>query len=274
MSKLFRIVGFASLALLSALALVSCGSTRSLVYMQGTFDTAQLSKIDIPEPIVRKGDLLSIVVYSDNPQATALYNQSLITVGSSSSGESSSQGSSSLSGSSASVTSAGYLVDGNGDIQFQGLGRLHLEGLTVSQVRDTLDSRLRLVLKNPYYNIRFLNYRFTMLGEVNKPGIYSIPGESMSILEAIGMAGDLTFFARRNNVLIIRENNGKREFGRLDLTKPQIMASPYFYLQQNDMVIVEPNKKRIAASDVATTRNITIAVSVLSLVVILVTLFK
>jgi polysaccharide export outer membrane protein len=269
---------FVSILLLSSVLFTSCGNTRPLIYMQGKFDTAKLSQIKIPEPIIRKGDLLSIIVYSDNPQATALYNQPLIVMNTSSTstsdgggGDKSASGSSSNTGSPA---AGGYLVDGNGNIQFQGLGRMHLAGLTISELRDTLDSHLQSVLKNPYYSIRFQNYRFTMLGEVNKPGIYSIPGEHMSILEAIGMAGDLTFYARRDNVLIIREANGTREFSRMDLTKPEIMASPYYYLQQNDMVIVEPTRKRVIASDEATARNITIAATIVSTLAIVYSILR
>lgn len=263
----------------------SCGNTRQLTYMQGKFDTAKMSEIKVPEPLVRKGDLLSIIVYSDNPAATALYNQSLITVSNSSSGSSGSGGSSSSgsgggSGSSAgatgggSPTTPGYLVDETGNIQFQGLGELHVEGMTKRQLKDLLDSRLKEYLKNPYYTIRFMNYRFTMVGEVTHPGIFSIPGEHVSLLEAIGLAGDLTFYGRRDNVLIMRENEGKREWARLDLTKPEILASPYYYLQQNDVVYVEANKKKVVANDQVTQRTVTIAATLISTLAILYSIFK
>jgi len=262
----------------------SCGNTRSITYMQGKFDTAKLSAIDISEAIIRKGDLLSIIVYSDNPQATALYNQTLITMNNGTAGNAGSQsgangaggGSGSTAGavSTGSPTTPGYLVDEKGDIDFQGLGRLHVEGLTKAQLRDTLDSRLKDYLKNPYYTIRFMNYRFTMLGEVTHPGIFSIPGEHVSLLEAIGLAGDLTFYGRRDNVLIIRELNGKREWARLDLTKPEIMASPYFYLQQNDVVIVEANNRKVAASDQVTSRNVTMGAAIISAIAVIYSIFK
>ncbi|HEY4062581.1 MAG TPA: polysaccharide biosynthesis/export family protein [Puia sp.] len=275
------------LALLSGL-LCSCGNTRQITYMQGKFDTAKLRNIQISEPVVRKGDLLSIIVYSDNPLATALYNQSLITVSNNSSSGASTGGAGAAggagagggSGSSAgamtagSPTTPGYLVDEKGNIQFQGLGLLHVEGLTKSQLKDTLDSRLKQFLQNPYYTIRFMNYRFTMLGEVMRPGIFSIPGEHVSMLEAIGLAGDLTFYGRRDNVLVMRENNGQREWARLDLTKPEVIASPYFYLQQNDVVYVEATRKKVDASDQVTIRNVSIAASVVSTLAILYSIFK
>ena len=106
------------------------------------------------------------------------------------------------------------------------------------------------------------------------PGIINIPGERINLLEAIALAGDLTFYGRRDNVLVIRESNNKREFARLDLTKPEIMKSPYFYLQQNDMVIVEPNKKKAAANDVVTIRNIGIATSLVTTFAVLYSIFR
>jgi polysaccharide export outer membrane protein len=113
-----------------------------------------------------------------------------------------------------------------------------------------------------------------MLGEVNHPGIFSIPGQHINLLEALGMAGDMTFYGRRDNVLVIRENNGKREFGRLDVTKPEVMTSPYFYLQQKDVVIVEATKKKVAANDQVTTRNISIALAAASTFAIIYSIFR
>jgi polysaccharide export outer membrane protein len=242
--------------------------------MQGKFDTTRLSEVRPSDPIIQKGDLLSIIVYSDNPQATSIYNQTLITsAGSNTNSASANAGTASLSGM-ASPTTPGYMVDEKGNIEFQGLGTLHIQGLTRSQLTDTLNSKLRDYLKNPYYTIRFLNYRFTMLGEINRPAIYNIPGDRVNILEALGMAGDMTFYGRRDNVLFIRETNGKREFARLDLTKPEIMASPYFYLQQNDVVIFEATNKKVVANDAVTVRNISIAATIVSTLAILYSIFK
>jgi polysaccharide export outer membrane protein len=249
----------------------SCsGSTKQLIYMQGSFDTAKLSIINPVEPIIRKGDIMSIIVYSDNPDATKIYNQSLITTSNSS--VLASTGVTQASGGSA-PSSPGYQIDEDGNIVFQGLGKIHIDGLTKAALKDTLDARLTPYLQHPYYNIRFLNYKFTMLGEVGHPGIITIPGERINILEAIALAGDLTFFGQRQNVLIIRENNNKREFARMDLTKPDIMKSPYFYLQQNDIVYVEPNNKKIAANDYVLTRNLTVFATLLSTFAIFYTIF-
>jgi polysaccharide export outer membrane protein len=281
-----NLLGCGIVVILFLLILPSCVNTRHLTYMQGAFDTAQLSQIKVPEATIRVGDLLSIIVYSDNPEATALYNQSLITVtnspssGGASSGGGGTSGGSGGTGSSAGAvgpgnpTTPGYTVDENGNIQFQGLGLLHIEGLTKMQLKALLDSNLTKYLKNPYYTIRFLNYRFTMLGEVDRPGIYSIPGEHISLLEAIGLAGDLTLYGRRDNILVMREDSGKRQWARLDLTKPQVMASPYYYLQQNDVVYVEATKRKLLANDQVTTRNVTIAATIISALAIVISLLR
>jgi polysaccharide export outer membrane protein len=112
-----------------------------------------------------------------------------------------------------------------------------------------------------------------MLGELTKPGVYGIPGEHINILQALGMAGDMTIYGRRENVLVIREVNGVRQYGRLDLTKPEVMGSPYFYLQQNDIVIVEPTRAKAATSDM-TVRNVSIAATVVTALAVILNLIK
>jgi polysaccharide export outer membrane protein len=276
MEKKF-LFGFIPVLAMLSIMLSSCGTTRPYVYMQGQFDTAALSKLKIIDPVIQKGDLISIIVYSDNPEATRIYNQPLIVTATSSSanGAGSSSGGTQEEVSGGSPTSSGYLVDDNGNIEFQQLGLLHIEGLTRNGLKTLLDSKLKdTLLKNPYYNIRFLNNRFTMIGEINRPGIFSIPSEHINLIEALSLAGDMTFYARRDNVLIIREQNGKREWGRVDVTKPEVMASPYFYLQQNDIVYVEQNKKKATAADQITSRNISIILALVSTVSIVYSILR
>jgi polysaccharide biosynthesis/export protein len=237
----------------------SCGSTRQLTYLQGSFDTAKLSQIVTTDYLIQKGDLLSIIVFSDNLEATRIYNQPLVAAAGASGG---------------SGSAGGYLVDENGFIEFQGLGRVHVDGLTKSQLKDTLNEKLANFLVNPYCTIRYMNNKFTILGEIGHPGVFNIPGDRLSMFEALGLSGDMTFFGRRDNIMVIREVNGKREFARLDITKPEVMASPYFYLQPNDVVIIEANKKKIAENDQVTFRNITIATSIISTIAILYSIFR
>jgi len=282
--------GLLFVALLTAFVctMTSCTNTRRLTYMQGTFDTAKLSQVVYAEPVISKGDILSIVIYSDNPGATAIFNQ-MQTGGSGnpgglSGGGGGSAGSSSGGGGGGSGTggggsggssgAGGYLVDEMGNIEFQQLGVIHVDSMTRSQLKDTLETRLKPYLQNPYCTIRFLNFRFTMLGEVNHPGVFPMPGEHLNLLEALGIGGDLTFFGRRDNVLVIRQDEDKREFARLDLTKPDVIASPYFEIHPNDIIYVEANKKKVSATDQTTLRNLGIVTTIISTLVLLYALFK
>jgi polysaccharide export outer membrane protein len=253
---LFAVIGFFIIHSMN-----SCGTTKGMILVRGPFDTSKLSMINPVEPIIRKGDIISIIVYSDNPEATKIFNQSL----------SNSGGVTQTSGSSG---APGYQVDVDGNIVFQGLGKIKVEGLTKAALKDTLDARLEPFLQHPYYSIRYLNFKFTIMGEVAKPGVVNIPGEKINMLEAIALSGDLTAFANRDSVFIIRETNNKREFAWMNLTKPEIMASPYFYIQQNDIIIVEPTKKKAAANDIVTTRNISLALAIVSTIAVLYSIFR
>jgi polysaccharide export outer membrane protein len=259
--------------------LSSCGNTRHLTYMQGQFDTARMSEIKIKEPVVQKGDILGIMIYSDNAGVTAIFNQSAVNISPSTTTQSSGSTSSTAPSSTPSSGSSGasgpsYLVDEKGNIELQVLGLVHVDGLSKSQLKELLENKLKEYLTNPYCTIRFLNYKFTILGEVGRPGIVNIPGEHINLLEAIAVVGDITLYGRRDNVLVIRENNGKREWARLDLTKPEIMASAYFNLQPNDLVYVEATKKKVVDNDQATLRTISITTSLVSVFAILYSIFK
>jgi polysaccharide biosynthesis/export protein len=249
---------------LLAACICSCGSTRQLQYMQGTFDTIKLSKYNLPVPIIQKGDLLSIIVYSNNPAATAIYNQSML----------GGAATSINSGGGTPSSSPGYLVDEEGNIQFQGIGKLHVEGLNKTQLTDLLNSKLTAFLQDPYYNIRFINYKITLIGDVAKPGVYSIPSERVNLLEALGLAGDLNVTARRDNVKVIREQNGKRNFGVIDLREPDLFNNPYYQLQQNDVIYVDLGKSKAVANDAVAVRNIGLATSIISTIAIIVTVLK
>ncbi|MBS1604101.1 MAG: polysaccharide biosynthesis/export family protein [Bacteroidetes bacterium] len=269
LNPFFRFLFFTGLA---AVAMTSCTNTRRLQYMQGSFDTAALSQYVIPEPVIQQNDLLSITVYSDNPAATAIYNQPVGMSGMTPSATTPTASAGASSGSTAS--SPGYLVDMEGNIQFQGIGTLHVEGLTKEGLKEKLDSTLKNYLTNPRYAIRFLNFKITVIGDVAHPSVYSIPAERVNLLEALGLAGDLTVTARRDNLLVIREQNGKREFGRVDLTRPDIFKSPFFQLRQNDVIYVDLTKNKAAAADQSTLRTITIATSIVSTIAILITVLK
>ena len=211
-------------------SLVSCVSSKKVVYLNNLSDTlhAGLSNAETTfETPIQKNDLLSIAIGGSNPEDLTILNS----------------GSGGIPGAvigGNSSNSIGYLVEADGKIQLPFLGRVQAEGFTRLQLEDTLTYMLKDYTKNPVVNIKFLNYGFSVIGEVARPGHFQMSDERTTILDAISIAGDLTTLGKRNNILIIREVNGQREFGRLNLLSKDIFKSPYFYLKTNDIVYVEP----------------------------------
>ncbi len=208
----------------------SCVSSKKIVYLNNLADSAS-NAIDSAKTnfndIIQKNDLLTISVGGSNPEdLTALNSGSGYVPGATAAGSAS--------------KSIGYLVESDGKIQFPFLGRIQAAGLTRLQLEDTLTAMLKDYTKNPVVNIKFLNYSFTVLGEVSHPGRFEMDNERTTIFEALGEANDLTIFGKRTNVLVIREINGKREFGRINLLSKDIFQSPYYYLKTNDVIYVEP----------------------------------
>ncbi|MBS1752238.1 MAG: polysaccharide biosynthesis/export family protein [Bacteroidetes bacterium] len=243
---------------------MSCRTPRQLQYLQGPIDTASLSKINFPEPVIQKGDILSIVVYSDNPELTTFYNQQT--------------GSNTAAGSTNSPTTAssvsGYEVDDNGNIRFPSLGSVHVEGRSTRQLQDSLSHNLTQYLKNPYCSVRIINKKFTILGEVLKQGLYNFPAERINIFEALGLAGDITMYGLRDSIMVIREANGKRTFGNLSVNDPNVLLSPYYYLHQNDIIIVKATPKKPTLSDQSTTRNLAIVATIATILTSLAVVFN
>lgn len=137
-----------------------------------------------------------------------------------------------------------YLVDSNGDITFPVVGKVRVSGLTKAEIAGLIDQKLKPYLKNPTITVRLENFQVSVLGEVARPGKYSSQNDRITIFEALSMAGDITLYGKKRNVLVTRELNGKIEFARLDLTNPDIFKSDYYFLKQNDVIYIEPNKMR------------------------------
>jgi len=172
-------------------------------------------------------------------------------------------------------TAYGYLVDKNGIITLPVLGKVAVGGKTIVEIQDIILDKASKIFKEPTINVRLMNFKVTVLGEVLKPGTYIIDGERVSILSALGLAGDLTIFGKRKNVLLIRQDGeNNKKMVRLDLNDSHLFTSPYYYLKQGDVLYVEPTKGKAAANDVAFTRNYAIASSVITLVIVLITRFK
>lgn len=137
-----------------------------------------------------------------------------------------------------------YLVDSKGDIEYPVLGRIHVGKKTIIEIRDTLYAKIKPYIKEPSINIKRVNFRISVLGEVAKPSFFNISSERVTLLEALGMAGDLTPYSDRQRIMVVREENGKMVFGRVDLQSTDFFTSPYYYLHQNDVVYVDPKKNK------------------------------
>ena len=218
------------------LLLVSCGTQKKTPqYLEQLRDTTIRTSVKFPELKIQKNDLLSIFVYSDaidKVKTDALYN---------------------LPSSGTNTSTAGFLVDANGDIEYPGIGKIHADGLTKLQLADYIKGKLSSpdssVLTNPSVIIRWLNYKITLLGEVNREGLVNLPGEKVNILEAIGLAGGITQYGKKESVRVYREIDGNREIGTIDLTSKDVFLSPYYHLVQNDIIIIEPNKTKQRSED-------------------------
>src|SRR4030095_14236563 len=241
----------------------SCSSQKHTPYnyIENMPDTVGKDVVKNVELIIQKNDLLSIQVYSNSikPEVSdAMYNPPALTAA----------------GGSTTNSAGGYLVDLDGNIKFPRLGTLHAEGLTKRQLADSIASRIT-DLENPTVMIRFLNYRVTVLGEVGRQGTFVIPYEKVTIFEALGLAGDIPVTGKKENVKIIREINGDREIGTIDLTSKNVFDSPYFNLQQNDVVLVEPKKAKVKQVDQSIViQRITFALSIVTSLALLYGLFK
>lgn len=238
----------------------SCVSSKELtdkaIYFKNISDSALRHASVQYEPLIQKGDILYIGVITPNEKSAQLFNQPNFYAGSDRI-----QGV--ASGSSGGPTQ-GYLVNEKGAIVFPYLGRLNVAGMTKEVLSDTISARLRQYIDSAIVSVRLLNYRVTVLGEVARPGTYSIPSERVSVLDALGLAGDLTVYGKRDNIRIIRNSGDNMQTITLDINKGNIFASPYFYLQPNDVLYVEMNNRKIPNTDMADLRRVSMALSILS----------
>lgn len=244
----------------------SCISNKKIAYFQDiqTVNQAQLDNaIKFTEPVIQSDDILSINVFTLNPQSGAIINQAASTP--------------SLGGNtnnSLSTQNTGFLVDKNGEIELSLIGKVKVAGLTTYQARELIRDKASLFYKEPNVQLRFSNFKVSVLGEVNSPSAYTLPNEKVSILDALSLAGDLTIYGKRENVLIVRDNNGKKEFARLNLNSSEIFNSPFYYLRQNDVIYVEPNKRKVSASNSAQIQTIGVIASVVSVIVLAISSFR
>jgi polysaccharide export outer membrane protein len=227
----------------------SCTSTKDIAYFQGK-DTSYSIILDTIEAPIQKNDILSITVTSLNTAASADFNLK---------GE----------------ALKGYLVNNDGNIIMPVLGNVVAAGLTKSQLKKNITQSIldKQLLLSPLVDVRHMNFEVTVLGEVSHPTVITVPSEQISLLKALGLAGDLTIYGKRTNVLLVREENGRRTTNHIDLTSADFLSSPYYYLKPNDLVYVEPSKSKV----VTTSRSLVllpILLSTVSLLIITYATFK
>ena len=242
------------LLVFSLILLLSCASKKKVVYLQDIDQTKSYDSSTLYEPKLQPDDLLSIIVSAENPELSVPFNLPQI------------QGNYEINNNQNGIKT--YLVDNFGYIEFPVIGKLKLGGLTRTEATAKLVNAVGEYIKNPIINLRILNFKVSILGEVLKPSSFTLSSERITLLEAISMAGDLTIYGKRNNILIIREAEGKKTYNRVDITKSDFLNSPFYYLAQNDIVVVEPNKTRVNTSVVGP--NVTATISAISVLVTLI----
>ncbi|MDR0231284.1 MAG: polysaccharide export protein [Dysgonamonadaceae bacterium] len=212
---------------------VSCGSRRNVIYFQGSQSQHDFSK-EFSEHEVRivNNDNLLIMVSSKNPQAAEVFN--VIRFDRAAYAQT--------------LQWQGFLVDQNGNINFPLIGEIRLGGLTKAEAIALLQEKISTYINDPVVNIRFMNYKVSVIGEVNRPGSYTVDDEKITIVQSLALAGDMTIYGNRRNIIVSREIDGRQKFFKVDITTPDIFNSPVYYLQQNDIVYVEPNKARVRSS--------------------------
>lgn len=227
-----------SLHIFAVVIVLSTSCTqRNLVYFSDMQSSGNESPIrNYAQPVIQPDDILSVTVSSLNPESNVLFNNVILP-------------NTANSGQVIATTKVneGYLVDKAGFINFPVIGKVMLAGLTKEQAVEKMTNEIKVHVKSPIVNVRFLNFKVTVIGEVNKPNTFTIDTEKISVLEALGLAGDMTAYGKRENVLIIREQQGVRRTTRINLNNKDVLNSPYYYLQQNDIIYVEPSNREKTA---------------------------
>ena len=216
----------------------SCLNTKQTTYFANARDTSFKTINEDKEPLIQKNDILSVNISSLSTEASAIFNTPNYTT-------------TSTSTSNGASVSGGYLVNSEGTIQIPIVGIIQVAGFTKKQVSDTITKKIldEKLLIDPIVTIRYLNYEVTVIGEVAKPTVINVPNEKISLLKALGIAGDITVFGKKDNLLLIREIQGKRNIKRININSQEFLSSNYYYLQPNDIIYVEPNKQKVISAN-------------------------
>lgn len=227
MNKPFYILFFSLVMLLTT----GCGSSSQVTYIQGAVNLPAREITENYDLRIKKDDMLSIRVYCREPELAAPFNPDVA----------------------GNETKKGVLVNSVGDIDYPVFGRIRAEGLTCTQLADKIREMLITAgyIQDPTVNVSIVNFKVSILGEVTQPGIMEIISERVTIFEAIAEVRDISIFGKRKSVKLIREENGQRKVYQVDLTDPALMNTPYYYLQQNDVIYVEPNSTKTAQRNIS-----------------------
>jgi len=251
-----KILSFLFLPLIAVIFFSSCKTQKAFGYLEDFTDTSGKMQVKYPEPLIQKNDVLSILVYSeaiDQGVTDNMYN---------------------IANAGASSATAGYVVDQDGNITFPRLGKIKSEGLTKAQLSEEIRKRLTGQLSNPSVIIRLLNFKITMLGEVARPGPITLPSEKVTILEALGLAGDVSIYGKKDDEVVLREVDGAVEHGKVDLSSKKIFESPYYFLRQNDVVLVNPNKNKARLNDQVFNQRLGVAFGIINTIALLYNVFR
>ena len=258
--------------------LTSCETMKNVTYFKDVPDSARISvpTTGYTELTIQPDDIITVNIQTVDPSANAIFNQAPSSAISQISGGLGAAGLTSaiMNAGSPSTSASGYLVGKDGMIELPLLGQVKVAGSTTSIAADSIRNRAALLYKQPAVNVRFANLKINVLGEVLKPGTYVLTNEKNTIFDAIGLAGDLTIFGKRENVLLIRDSAGKSNFIRFSLESKDLVRKDFFYLRQNDVLYIEPNESKAKTLDTYRFRNYTIYAALLSVLIIVATRIK
>uniref|UniRef100_F4CA92 Polysaccharide export protein n=1 Tax=Sphingobacterium sp. (strain 21) TaxID=743722 RepID=F4CA92_SPHS2 len=251
------LTGFIWVSLITSL--VACRSNKTIPYFKNIPKT-EYNKIEqaaYSELKIKEDDILDITIQTADVNASSQVNEAATN--------------NSVAAGSGQQRVTGFVVDKEGEVELPVIGRVKLKGLTSYEARNLIRNKANEYFVDPTVQVRFVNFKVTVIGEVNRPSSYTMPSERVNILDAIGMAGDLTIYGRRENVLLIRETDSGKELVQFNLNDSQLFKSPYYYLKQNDIIYVEPSKGKIASAESSRFSVVAIIASLLSTAALIIT---
>jgi polysaccharide export outer membrane protein len=242
-----------------AVILTSCAPSSKIVYLNNSVNGMTEENVIKYANTLQPDDKLIVTVTADEPTLAAPFNLVYLTTQTNQ-----------MNNISSNDALSSYLIDQNGEIDFAGIGKIKLAGLTRIEAEDKIRNMIALQINNPAVNLRVINFKVSVIGEVSRPGTVQVSGDRITILEALSQAGDLTIYGKRKEVMVVREKAGIKTINMVDVTDVALINSPFYYLSQNDVVIVQPNQTRVNSSVIGP--NLTVGLSAISLIVTIIAL--